>query len=92
MEILSKIIAKLLIWCLRKCKKSEMLSGVWPLFNDEYRDLRCEYLPLRRELVKTKKGKIKYDLLFFEDELGFIRCNVGRHGDPRVFDNIVKQQ
>ena len=86
MERLGKIIAKLLIWCLRKCKKSEMLSGVWPLFNDEYRDLRCEDLPLRRELVKTKKGKIKYYIQYFETPEGMLRCNIGRHGDLRTFD------
>ena len=86
MERLGKIIAKLLIWCLRKCKKSEMLSGVLPLFNDEYRDLRCEDLPLRRELVKTKKGKIKYYIQYFETPEGMLRCNIGRHGDLRTFD------
>ena len=86
MERLGKIIAKLLIWCLIKAKKSEGLYMVFPLFQRYYQELRNEDLPLRRELIKTKKGKIKYYIQYFETPEGMLRCNIGRHGDLRTFD------
>lgn len=41
--------------------------------------MAIERLPLRSEILRVKKGKKKYDLLFFENANGKMKFNIGRH-------------
>jgi len=55
-----------------------------------YRGLASKNLKLRSEIVKVKKGKRRYDLLFLETAEGKFRFNLGRHWEEKgVFEGEI---
>lgn len=68
-----------LIWLLNKAFESKMRAKLEPCIKELYRRTASEALTLKTEVVKVKKGKRKYDLVFFETKEGRLRCNMGRH-------------
>lgn len=40
-------------------------------------------LKISTEIVKVKKGEIRYDLVFFETPRGRLKFNLGRHWEER---------
>jgi hypothetical protein len=57
-----------------------------------YRGLASKNLKLRSEIVKVKKGKRRYDLLFIETKEGKFRFNLGRHWEEnKVFQGEISK-
>lgn len=42
-----------------------------------------ENLRIKTEIVKVKKGKRRYDLMFFETSFGKLKFNLGRHWEDK---------
>jgi hypothetical protein len=54
-----------------------------PCIKELYRRMACENLNIKAEIVKVKKGKRRYDLMFFETPEGNIKFNLGRHWESK---------
>lgn len=50
-----------------------------PIVTAMYSLARRDRLKLKTEIIKVKKGRRKYYLVFFEDKRGILKFNLGRH-------------
>lgn len=74
---------KLLIWVLKKVFESQKRKSIEPCIKELYRRMADDDLKIRAEIVKVKKGKRRYDLLFLETKTGLLKFNLGRHWEDR---------
>lgn len=56
-------------------------NGLKHIITELYRDIAMEKLPLKTEIVRVKKGKARYRLVFMEKNDLKLRFNIGRHKD-----------
>jgi len=70
---------KLLIWVLKKVFESKYRTKIEATIKDLYRRQAKDNLNIKTKIVKVKKGKRRYDLLFFETPEGQLCFNLGRH-------------
>lgn len=79
---------KLLIWILNKAFNSKTRKQLEPCIKELYRRMAQENLTIKTEIVKVKKGKRRYDLLFFETSSGQLKFNLSRHWE----DNKIMEK
>ena len=70
---------KILIWMLNKAFDKKNRKQLEPCIKELYRRMAQENLKIKTEIVKVKKGKRRYDLVFFETPTGKLKFNLGRH-------------
>lgn len=63
---MKKIFLKIIIWILNKIFNSSMRNDLEPCIKNLYKKIAEKKLPLRNEMLRVKKGKKKYDLLFLK--------------------------
>lgn len=51
---------------------------------NKYREIAKENLIIKSEIITVKKGKQKYDVVYFESPKGKIKVNVNRHEDTEL--------
>ncbi len=77
------IIKKFIMWLFRIALKSKRLQKkAASIITELYRDIALGNLHLKTEIVKVKKGKAKYRLVFLSTEKLCYRVNIGRHKQP----------
>ena len=74
---------KILIWVLNKAFNSQNRKQLEPCIKELYRRMAQESLSIKTEIVKVKKGKRRYDLMFFETPKGKLKFNLGRHQEDK---------
>lgn len=62
----SEIFAKVTIWAFVHVFNGKMRKEIEPKINEFYKRLVRESFIIKTEIIKVKKGRIKYDLLFIE--------------------------
>jgi hypothetical protein len=82
-----KIFIKLLIWLLSKAFESKERPELEPCIKNLYRRMVKEEFEIKSEIVKVKKGKRRYDLLFLETPEQKIKINLSRHWESEVAIN-----
>lgn len=70
---------KLTIWMVNRAFNRKKREAIEPTIKELYRKMAIRNLKIKTEIVKVKKGKNRYDLLFFETPSGEQRVNLGRH-------------
>lgn len=65
-------------------------NGLKYIITELYRGIALGDLHLKSELVKVKKGKARYRLVFLSTDRLKLRLNIGRHYNPRTvtFDSF----
>lgn len=74
-------LGKIINWLLRKVFESKLRTAIEPSITEMYRQIAKDNLNIRTEIVRVKKGKRKYELLFFQTPEFKLRFNLGRHWD-----------
>lgn len=70
---------KILIWMLNKVMNGKNRAMLEPVIKEHYRKIAQDNLKIKTQIVNVKKGKRRYDLMFFETPSGTIRLNLGRN-------------
>ena len=70
---------RILIWMLNKAFDRKNRKQLEPCIKELYRRMAQDDLTIKTEIVKVKKGKRRYDLMFFETKEGRLKFNLGRH-------------
>jgi hypothetical protein len=83
---INRLFAEFLIWAFDRAFKGSMKPYLRLCIEDLYREIAKERLPLKSEIVRVKKGKKRFDLLFFETANGKLKFDLGRH-----FENTGSQ-
>jgi len=73
------MINKVLIWMLNRSFNGKNRKKIEPCIKDLYRRMAHENLRIKAEIIKVKKGKRRYDLMFLETVDGKLKFNLGRH-------------
>ncbi len=77
------IINKLIIQTFRLALKIKCLqNGVKRIVTELYKGIALDDLHIKTEVVKVKKGKARYTLVFFATNGLRTKVNIGRHKDP----------
>ena len=77
------IINNFITWLFRSALKSKRLQkSTTSIITELYRDIAMGSLHLKTEIIKVKKGKAKYRLVFLSTEKLNYRLNIGRHKEP----------
>jgi len=77
------IIKKFIMWLFRIALKSKRLQKTaTSIITELYRDVALGDLHLKTEVIKVKKGKARYRLVFLSTEKLHYRLNIGRHTQP----------
>lgn len=58
---------------------------------EQYIKLTREDFEIKSEIVKVKKGKKRYNLLFIETKEGRLRVNLGRHINNKLITSEITQ-
>jgi hypothetical protein len=77
-----KMIANLIIWTLNRIFRKptgQLRKQLTPTIKKLYQRIARDELTIKCEIIETKKGKRKYDLLIIEDSLGKRRMQISRH-------------
>ena len=74
---------RILIWMLNKAFNGKNRKQLEPCIKELYRRMAQENLSIKTEIVKVKKGKRRYDLMFFETPVGKLKFNLGRHWEDK---------
>lgn len=77
------MLINILIWMLNKSFNGKNRTQLEPCITNLYRRMAKENLSIRTEIVKVKKGKRRYDLMFFETPEGRLKFNLGRHWEDK---------
>ncbi len=80
------MVVKILIYLLNKMFNGKNRKKLEPCIKNLYRRMAIESLTIRTEIIKVKKGKRRYDLMFFETPKGIIKFNLGRHYDHKEYE------
>ena len=70
---------KLTIWMVNRVFNRKNKKAIEPTIKDLYRKMAQDNLTIRTEIVKVKKGKNRYEVVFFETPSGKQKVNLGRH-------------
>lgn len=73
------MIVKIVIWMLNKLFNGESRIRLEPCIKELYRRMAQDNLKIKSEIVKVKKGKRRYDILFMETKEGKMKFNLSRH-------------
>ena len=76
--------AKFVIWILNKAFNGKNRNELEPCIKELYRRMAQDDLKIKSEIVKVKKGKRRYDLLFMETKKGQLKFNLGRHWETNL--------
>lgn len=71
--------SKILIYLLKKAFDSKIRESIAPCITELHRRTVSDNLTIRKEIVRVKKGKRRYDILFIETPEGKLKFNLGRH-------------
>ena len=84
------MITKLALWILKRRINSDKEIGAksYLIIRDLYQEFVRNRFDVRTEIIKVKKGKGKYSVAFFHTPEGVIRCNLGRHDEGCVHEQI----
>ena len=64
---------------LNKLFNGESRIKLEPCIKELHRRMARDNFKIKSEIVKVKKGKRRYDLLFMETKKGQLKFNLGRH-------------
>lgn len=77
------IFCKLLISIFRFALNIRLLkNGVKYIITELYRSIAQDNLSLKTEIIKVKKGKARYTLVFLSTKELTTKVNIGRHYNP----------
>ena len=74
---------KILIWILNKIFNTKNKQLLCPYIKKLYREIAEKNLNIKTEIIKVKKGKKRYNLVFFETPKGKLKFNLGRHWEDK---------
>ena len=69
----------ILIWILKRAFNGKSRKKLEPVIKQLYKIQATENLELKTDIIKVKKGKRKYYILFFEDRFGVLKFILSRH-------------
>lgn len=78
-KIKSKSMIKILIYWLRKVYASSKKHLITPVITELYRQYATDLFKIKTEIVKVKKGKRKYTIVFYSLPNGYIKFILSRH-------------
>ena len=76
--------AKFLIWLFKKALMGKNPEKFESFVKGTYLEIAKDNLKIKSEIVRVKKGKKRFDLLFFETPQGKLKFDLGRHWENKT--------
>ena len=83
------MIYKFLIWSLNKVFDGKNRVRLEATIKKLYRKMASEDLEIKSEIVKVKKGKTRYSVLYLETPEGKLKFNLGRYFGGQTVERLI---